>query len=220
MDRPPAEVYAAALEPARSRAWDPIDRPATWRERMKNVLRVLLLIVVILCVVIWMQPDQFHVQRSVVINAPADSLVARVSDLHRWVDWAPWDKYDPQMKRMYEGAPSGVGASYHWAGNNKVGEGRMTVTDMTPGRKVGFKVEFIKPFAATNDANFDFAPEGNGTKVTWSIQGHENFVGKAMCMIMNPDKMIGPDFEEGLAKLKKVSEAGAAPAATTPPAGT
>ena len=173
---------------------------------MKNVLRIILLIVVILVAVVSIRPSEFHVERSATINAPADSLVARVADLHRWAEWSPWDKRDPQMKRDYEGAASGVGASYHWAGNDKVGEGRMTVTDVLPGQKVGFKLEFLKPYKATNTSTFTFAPESAATKVTWGIDGHEDFMGKAMGLFMNMDKMIGPDFEEGLANMKKQAE--------------
>jgi hypothetical protein len=110
------------------------------------------------------------------------------------------------MKQTYEGPPAGVGATTSWQGNNDVGEGRMTIVESRPGELIRFKLEFFKPFAATNSAEFAFAPEGGGARVTWTMQGSNNFIGKAMGLFFDFDKMIGGDFEAGLASLKSVVE--------------
>ena len=173
---------------------------------MKNVLLVLLLIVVAAAVFINSRPGQFHVERSTTVAAQGAAVYPMIADLHAWSSWSPWDKRDPQMKKTYSGSEAGVGAIYDWSGNDKVGSGRMTVTEATPDTHIGINVEFFKPFAATNTCIFTLSPEADGTKVTWAMEGKENFMGKAMGLFMNMDKAIGGDFEEGLANLKRESE--------------
>lgn len=112
---------------------------------------------------------------------------------------------DPAAKNSYAGVPSGEGAMFSWAGNNKVGEGRMTLMESRPNELIRIKLEFLKPFQATNTAEFTFQPAGNGTQVTWSMSGRNNFMAKAFVLIMNCDKMIGGEFEKGLANLKDVT---------------
>ena len=111
------------------------------------------------------------------------------------------------MKQTYEGAPAGTGAIYSWVGNKEVGEGRMTMTESRPSDLIRIKLEFFKPFAATNIAEFTFKPEGNQTAVTWSMTGENNFMAKAIHLFMNMDKMIGGQFEKGLAQIKSLVEA-------------
>jgi uncharacterized protein YndB with AHSA1/START domain len=177
---------------------------------MRNVLRIVLIVVALLVVVIGTRPDHFHVERSATIAAPATEVFARLNDFHQWSDWSPWDKLDLQMKKDYSGSAAGVGASYHWAGNDKVGEGRMTITQSQPPSNLTMTIEFLKPFKANNTVNFTLAADGPGTRVTWAMDGHENFMGKAMGLFMSADKMIGPDFERGLANLRTLAERGAA----------
>ena len=110
------------------------------------------------------------------------------------------------MKQNYEGASSGTGAIYTWAGNNQVGEGRMTITESHPSDLIKIKLEFIKPWSATNATDFAFKPQGNQTAVTWTMDGDNNFIGKAFSLFMNMDKMVGGDFEKGLAQMKTVAE--------------
>ncbi|MEK6210123.1 MAG: SRPBCC family protein [Pseudomonadota bacterium] len=129
-----------------------------------------------------------------------------MNDLHNWEAWSPWAKRDPQMKQNYEGAPAGTGAIYAWTGNKQVGEGRMTITESRPSDLIRIKLELFKPFAATNTAEFTFKPEGNQTAVTWSMTGQNNFIAKAVHLFMDMDKMVGKDFEAGLANLKTVTE--------------
>jgi len=141
------------------------------------------------------------------IGAPAPVVFAQVNDFHNWDAWSPWAKIDPAMKKTHEGAPAGTGAIYTWAGNDQVGEGRMTLTESRPNELVRIKLEFMKPFASTADTEFTFKPAGDQTAVTWSMAGEKNFMAKAFGLFMNMDKMIGDDFEKGLAQMKSVAEA-------------
>jgi hypothetical protein len=129
-----------------------------------------------------------------------------VNDFHNWEAWNPWGKTDPAMKQTYEGAPAGPGAIYTWVGNKEVGEGRMTITESRPSDLIRIKLEFFKPFAATNIAEFTFKPEGNQTVVTWNMTGQNNFKAKAIDLFMNMDKMIGGQFDKGLAEMKSIVE--------------
>ena len=179
---------------------------------MKKVLGFLLIIVVVLAIVIATRPATYRVERSTTITAPSDVVYANLVDFHRWGSWSPWEKLDPQMTRSYSGADSGVGAQYAWTGNDKVGEGRMTITEAALDQLVAIRLEFLKPWKSTSTAHFTLATEGDHTKVTWSMDGTHDSMGKAMSLVMNMDKMIGGDFEKGLANLKSVSEAQAAAA--------
>ena len=166
-------------------------------------------IVVILLIVVGMQPTDFQIQRSARIAAPAAIVFDQVNDLRKWEAWSPWDKIDPQLKRTYEGSPSGKGAIYRWVGNNKVGQGGMTIEESRPAELVKIKLEFVKPFTCTNAVNFTFKPQGDETEVTWTMTGKNNFMAKAMHLVMNMDKMVGGQFAQGLAQMKSVAEAAA-----------
>src|ERR1041385_2038643 len=169
-----------------------------------KILIALGVLIVVLAIVVAMRPDDFRVSRSATIPAPAAVVFDQVNDLHRFQDWSPWAKIDPNCKVTYDGPPAGAGASFAWAGNKDVGEGRMTVIESRPGELVRFRLEFLKPFKATNTAEFTFKPAGNQTEVTWSMFGKNNFIMKAVGLFMDCDKMVGPDFEKGLANLKTV----------------
>src|SRR5437660_8487692 len=171
-----------------------------------RILLALALIVGVCVVIVAMQPSEFSVVRSATISAPAPAVFAQVNDFHKWEAWNPWGKLDPIMKQAYEGALAGTGAIYTWSGNNEVGEGRMTITESRPSDLIRIKLEFLKPFAATNTAEFTFKPEGNQTAVTWSMFGKNNFMAKAIHLFMNMDKMVGGQFEQGLAAMKSVAE--------------
>ena len=174
---------------------------------MKKVLLVLMILVVAALGFVATRPDTFHVERSASIAASSDSVFAKIDDFHHWASWSPWEKLDPQMVKTFEGPASGVGASYHWAGNNKAGEGRMTIIESDPGRKVAIKLEFLKPWKATNACVFTLTPEATGTRVTWTLDGNNDFMAKAMSAFMSMDKMVGGDFEKGLSSLKTLTEA-------------
>lgn len=159
-------------------------------------------------VVAAMQPDDFKISRSAVIPASAGEVFAQVNDFHKWNGWSPWAKLDPNCKETFSGAASGEGAVFAWAGNNEVGEGKMTITESRPDELILIDLEFIKPFQATNLTEFTFVPQGEQTLVTWSMSGKNNFVGKAFGLLMNCDKMIGDQFEQGFANMKVAVQGG------------
>jgi hypothetical protein len=177
------------------------------------VLQIILYVVIALAalvalflVVVAMQPSEFRVVRSATMAAPPSDVFAQVNDFHKWEAWSPWAKRDPNMKQTHDGAPAGTGAIYSWAGNSEVGEGRMTLTESRPNERIQIKLEFFRPFAATNSAEFTFKPEGNQTLVSWSMAGNKAFMVKAFSLFMSMDKMVGGDFEKGLAQMKSVVE--------------
>jgi len=174
-----------------------------------KILIGLVVLVVVFAVIVTLQPSEFRVARNATISAPPPAVFAQVNDFHKWEAWNPWAKIDLAMKQTYEGAPAGAGAIYTWAGNREVGEGRMTITESRPSDLIRIKLEFMKPFRATNTAEFTFKPEGNQTAVTWSMTGKNNFIAKAVHLFMNMDKMVGGQFEKGLAQMKSVVEAAA-----------
>ena len=172
---------------------------------LAKTLIVIAALIAVFVIVVALQPSTFHVARTATISAPASTVFAQVNDFHKWHAWSPYEK-DPAMKKTFEGPPAGTGASYAWSGNNDVGEGRSTITDSRPNERITIKLEFVRPFAATNTAEFTFKPKGDQTEVTWSLSGNKNFMSKAVCMFMNMDNMVGGDFEKGLANLKTVAE--------------
>lgn len=150
--------------------------------------------------------DTFRVERSTVVQAPAGKIFALVDDFHNWNAWTPYNK-DPDMTKMFSGPASGVGAIYEWAGNQQVGEGKIEITAALPDAKITLKLDFIRPFVAHNTAEFTFVAHGEATLVTWAMFGPQPYFGKLMSLFFNVDKMVGRDFEKGLAQLKAVAEA-------------
>jgi hypothetical protein len=173
-------------------------------------MRILLLVIIaalaVFGAVVALQPAEFSVARTLTMAAPPQAVFAQVDDLRKWDAWNPWQKKDPAMKIVFTGPSSGTGASYSWSGNREVGEGRLTITQSRPNEFVQIKLEFAKPFQATNTASFRFLPVGNQTAVTWSMQGHNNYFAKAVNLVMNMDKRIGREFENGLADMKAAVE--------------
>ena|SRR6266550_5459326 len=174
---------------------------------LKKFLIAIAAIIVVFVVVVALQPSEFRIVRSATISAPAPAVFAQVNDFHNWEAWSPWAKLDPAAKATFEGPSTGTGAIFKWAGNKEVGEGSMTITESRPSDLIRIKLEFLRPFEATNSAEFTFKPEGNRTGVTWSMEGKNNFIAKAVCLFMNMDKMVGGQFEQGLAQMKAVVEA-------------
>jgi len=175
---------------------------------MLNLILILAVIAVIIFIIVAaIQPSDFRITRTGTITAPASVVFAQVNDLQKWDAWSPWAKLDPEAKNTFEGPASGVGAIMRWSGNNKVGQGSMAIMESRPDEFISFKLEFLKPFAATNTSEFTFNSENNKTTVTWSMYGKNNFMSKAIGLIMSCDKMVGGQFEQGLATLKSVVEA-------------
>jgi uncharacterized protein YndB with AHSA1/START domain len=172
-----------------------------------KILIGLAVIVVAFAAIVALQPSEFRVARTATIAAPPPAVFAQVNDYRKWTAWSPYEKLDPAMKKTYAGAPAGTGAVYTWAGNSQAGEGRATITESRPNELIRIQLEFVKPFAANNTAEFTFKPQGDKTAVTWSLTGHRNFLFKAVGLLMNMDRMVGGQFEEGLAQLKSVVEA-------------
>ncbi|WP_406695070.1 alpha/beta fold hydrolase [Singulisphaera sp. Ch08] len=172
----------------------------------KKVLIALAVIVAGFVGVVAMQPSGFRVERTATISALPPAVFARVNDLHQFQTWSPWAKLDPAVKMTFEGPSAGTGAIYRWAGNTDVGEGSMTITESRPSDQVRMRLEFLKPFSATNTVEFTFKPEGDHTAVSWSMAGKNNFVAKLFQLFISMDKMVGGDFEKGLAQLKSVVE--------------
>jgi uncharacterized protein YndB with AHSA1/START domain len=177
---------------------------------LKTIVIVLLVLIVVPLVIIlglaMTKPDTFRVQRSAGINAPPERIFPLISDFDRWTAWSPYEKLDPDLKRTRSGAPRGKGAVYEWEGNNKVGKGRMEIIDESPPNRVLIKLDFFKPFEAHNTAEFTLQPAGETTNVTWAMTGPNLFIGRVMSVFINMDRMVGKDFETGLANLKAIAE--------------
>jgi hypothetical protein len=186
---------------------------------MKILRAILLVLVIAIAAVLALaatQPDHYHIERSAMISAAPAAVFRQVNDFHRWDAWSPWERIDPAMKRTFTGPGSGKDAAYAWAGNDKVGEGRMTIVESQPDSRVGIRLEFIKPWTETCRIDFTMVPNGATTNVTWGMDGMRNYMAKIMCVFMDMDKLIGTDFEKGLGQLKAVAENPAAAAATGP----
>jgi hypothetical protein len=152
------------------------------------------------------RPGSLGVQRTTSIQAPPEEIFALINDFHRWGSWSPYEKLDPTMQRTYGGAANGKGAVYEWAGKAKVGKGRMEITEATPGSKVTIMLDFFSPFEGHNIAEFTLVGKGESTIVTWAMEGCQSYLAKLMTIFFNMDKMIGKDFEAGLANMKAVAE--------------
>lgn len=172
----------------------------------KKIFIGLLIVVAVLAFVISRQPDTFRIERSISVSAPAAAIFPHLEDPRKMNAWSPWMKLDPAMKQTYEGPAAGTGAISSWAGNNQVGEGRMTITETQPNELVRTKLEFFKPFKGVSTADFSLRSEGDQTVVTWSMYGPQTFIGKAMSLVMNCNKMVGQQFEKGLSDLKVLVE--------------
>jgi hypothetical protein len=171
------------------------------------ILIGLTILIGIFAAVVAMQPSAFRIERSASMSASPSAPFAQVNDFHNWDGWSPWAKLDPTMKQTYAGPQAGTGAIYMWLGNKQVGEGRMAITESRPNEFIRIDLQFIQPFKANNIAEFSFKPDGQKTTVTWSMSGTKNFMFKAMGLFMSMDKMVGKDFEKGLASMKEIVEA-------------
>ena len=162
-------------------------------------------IVVLILLYASTKPDIYHVERSIQIQASPEAIFPLVNDLHQWERWTPYNK-DPAMQKTYSGSGSGPGAHYAWSGNKQVGQGEISIRSVAPPSQLVFDLHMIKPFQGRNVATFSLDAEGAGTRVTWSLDDRHTLLLKVISLFLNLDKMIGKDFEAGLAKLKTVSE--------------
>jgi len=148
----------------------------------------------------------YEVTRTAIIPAPAEKIFPLVNNFHEWTTWSPWESVDPAMQRSYTGPDSGVGAGYAWSGNRKAGSGTMEIVESSQPNTIRIRLEFTKPFKTVNPTTFTFAPAANGTQVTWSMTGENKGIGKVFALFMNMDRMVGGDFEKGLASLAAAAQ--------------
>ena len=172
---------------------------------LTTILLIVALIIVALIVYAATKPNTFRIERNAGIKATPEKILALLEDFREWRKWSPWEELDPNLKRTYSGAEKGVGAVYAWEGNNKAGHGRMEILEASP-RRVRIKLDFLKPFKASNTAEFTLTPAGENTTVNWAMYGAQPFMVKLMGIFMDMEKMVGPDFEKGLAKMKRAAE--------------
>jgi Polyketide cyclase / dehydrase and lipid transport len=173
---------------------------------IKTIAIVVLLVVAGVLIFAALRPDYFRVQRATSIKAPPEKIYPFINEFDRWGAWSPYEKRDPAMKRSRSGPAGGKGAVYAWEGNKEVGSGRMEITDATAPSRVVIKLDFLRPFEAHNTAEFRLERRGESTELTWAMHGPANYVSKLIGVFVNMDRMIGGDFEAGLANLKALAE--------------
>jgi uncharacterized protein YndB with AHSA1/START domain len=167
---------------------------------------VLAIVIAIVLILAATKPNTFSVQRATTVKAPPERIFPLINDFHQWGSWSPYENKDPAMKRSYSGAADGKGAVYGWEGNKNVGSGRMEILDTSKPSKIVIKLDFFTPFEGHNTAEFTMLPQGDAINLTWLMHGPTPFMSKVMQVFINLDKMIGKDFEIGLANLKRLTE--------------
>ena len=167
---------------------------------------VLAIVIAIVLILAATKPNTFSVQRATTVKAPPERIFPLINDFHQWGSWSPYENKDPAMKRSFSGAADGRGAVYGWEGNKNVGSGRMEILDSSVPSKIVIKLDFFAPFEGHNTAEFTMLPQGDATNLTWRMHGPVPFVAKIMHVFINMDRMVGKDFEIGLANLKRLTE--------------
>lgn len=173
---------------------------------IKQLLIVVVVIVAAILIRAAFNPGTFRVERSITIKAPPEKIFGLINDFHNFGVWSPWEHIDPAMTRSITGAPNGKGAVYEWSGNAKAGAGRMEILEATPSSHVKMQLNFLKPFAGQNTAEYTLTPQGDSTKATWAMYGPSPFISKIMQVFVTMDKMIGGDFQKGLIAMKAAAE--------------
>lgn len=173
---------------------------------LKIIVLTIIVLVATLLIYAATRPDTFRLQRSITINAPPEKIFPFINDFKSWLVWSPWETIDPALKRTYSGAVNGRGSVYEWSGNNKVGQGRMEIVESVSSSRITIKLDFITPFEAHNTAEFTLDDLGGSTNVTWAMFGPQPFMSKVMSIFCMMERMVGPQFEAGLASLKKATE--------------
>lgn len=176
---------------------------------MKLLLRLLgglAALLLLLVLVAYFLPATYRVERAIVINAKPEVVFPLLADLRRWKEWGAWQERDPGMKVTYSEKSTGVGAWSAWESKTE-GSGKMTITAAEATKRVVYLLEFPE-MGTSSEGTMALAPAAGGVQVVWTDAGN---------LGMNPlfrwfglfiEKMIGPDFEKGLANLKKLAEAG------------
>jgi hypothetical protein len=151
------------------------------------------------------KPDSFRVERSISIPTTPENIFPLINDFHQWEAWSPWEKIDPTVQRIYNSITSGVGATYEWKGNNKIGHGKMEIIESTPSSRVRLKIDFIAPFEAHNTVEFTLISQGDTTLLTQAMYGPSPFISKLMSVFCSMDKMVGEKYEQGLTSIKTLA---------------
>jgi uncharacterized protein YndB with AHSA1/START domain len=175
-------------------------------EAIAAIAAILGLAIAVVLILAAAKPNTFSVQRAISVKAPAERIFPLINDFHQWGSWSPYEHKDPAMKRTFSGAASGKGAVYAWDGNKNVGSGRMEILDASVPARIVIKLDFFTPFEGHNTAEFTMLPQGDATNLTWLMHGPAPFMAKIMHVFMNIDRMVGKDFEAGLANLKRLAE--------------
>ena len=173
---------------------------------LKKIIIAIVVVIAAILAYAATRPDTFRVERSANMKAPPDKIFAVLNDFKQWGSWSPWEKKDPAMKRTFSASTSGKGAQYAWEGNKEVGKGSMEIVDTTPPTRLTLKLDFIEPFEAHNNVEFALTPAGDSTTVKWSLYGPMPYISKVFSIFCSMDRMVGKDFDEGLANLKRVVE--------------
>jgi uncharacterized protein YndB with AHSA1/START domain len=172
---------------------------------LKTIAIAAVVVVMLILIYAATKPDTFHIERAIDIKASPEKLFGLINDFHQWNAWTPYNK-DSAMKKTYSDKTSGKGASYAWEGNKEVGKGEIAITESQPNSRIAFDLHMIAPFEGRNHVVFALKPAGEITTVTWILEDTQSYFVKILGIFMNMDKMIGKDFEVGLAKLKSVAE--------------
>lgn len=170
---------------------------------LKTILKIFVAAIALFLVAAAFQPDEFRIQRSLVMKAAPQVIFGKINDFQQWEEWSPWAKLDPNATTTFEGADKGIGSIMRWSGNMQVGKGSMEIVESKHNKFLQMKLQFISPLPGEATTEFALEPDAGGTKVTWSMYGHRDYLGKAMGLLMNCDSMIGDKYEEGLANLKE-----------------
>ena len=179
---------------------------------LKTLALLLLAAVALLLAYAATRPDTFRVERSRVIGAPPDRVFGLIHDLRQFNTWNPYERKDPALKGEYSATTTGPGARYAWR-SDKVGTGSLEIVEAVAPHRVDMKLDFVAPFEAHNRAEFTLQPEGaQATRVTWALQGPVPYLAKIAHLFFNMDRMVGRDFEDGLAHLQAVAMAAPKPA--------
>jgi hypothetical protein len=182
------------------------------KKKTKKIVRCVagfFAVVAVFLTYVALKPSTFHVERRMTINAPAAMVFQQINNFHNWNGWSPWAKMDPNAKNQFSGAEAGTGASFSWQGNKNVGEGKMTIIGSNAPTLVRIQLDFLKPFPGTSVAEFNIIPQGSQSTVTWKMDGNHSFIPKIFATFCNMDKMIGENFESGLASIKGITESSA-----------
>lgn len=175
-------------------------------EIMTIVAVALAVLVIALLAYAATKPDTFTIERSMPISASPELIFPLISNPRRMNTWNPFVAPDPAIKLVYTGPESGKGAAHTWAGNSKVGEGRIEVTDVSPPNRVAMQLDMLKPMKASNKVVFTLQPTAGATTVTWAMTGRQPLIGKLMTIFIDCEKMVGGQFEKGLTSLKSIAE--------------